>query len=490
MLNEERKQFDKEQDQLLKTILNLRYFYPWQTPYYDETNLQNDSNLEIFITNICNQHCEYCYLTQFPDLYPVNNTDQKIILHNLCLLYDYIMENNFHIPKVEFFTGEIWHTQFGWDILQTTLDYLKKGLRVDWFLIASNCSFVFHDYSLQTIQHYINEFRSIGNDLVFSISIDGAVIENEERPLNDGTVRDDHYYEQLFSFAKYNHYFFHPMVAANSISKWIENHQWWYQQCLKYDMNIDDLMMLEVRNANWTKENLEDYNKFLDYLIDFYIQHSCNNDIEIFTHRLMDWRDCHGGHVSGYIPWCFPETDTFMGCTVATDMCIRLGDLAICPCHRTSYNKYIYGYFVIENDKIVDIKANNPQMAIKILMNNINIAHFGCDTCVFNNYCLKGCLGSQYENMGDPFIPIPNVCDFFKNKYGHLIEHYEQLGVISLLRKCTKYELEYPRIKRFLDFVDNYYFDKQKPYLGIKEDINNGMGISCNNVSRGYNPCG
>ena len=63
---------------------------------------------------------------------------------------------------------------------------------------------------------------------------------------------------------------------------------------------------------------------------------------------------------NGYVPWCFPETDTFIGCTCATDLTVRLGDLAICPCHRTSYNKYLYGKYVIENEEIIDIEAYNP----------------------------------------------------------------------------------------------------------------------------------
>lgn len=135
------------------------------------------------------------------------------------------------------------------------------------------------------------------------------------------------------------------------------------------------------------------------------VQH--HGDVISFTREVFDVdSDMIARVISGYINWAFPETDTFMGCTVATDLTVRLGDLAICPCHRTAYDKYLYGYFVVENDKIVDITANNPQMAIKVLMNNINLANFGCDQCLYNHYCLKGCCGSQIENTGDPWIPV------------------------------------------------------------------------------------
>jgi len=39
---------------------------------------------------------------------------------------------------------------------------------------------------------------------------------------------------------------------------------------------------------------------------------------------------------------------------------VRLGDLAICPCHRQAYDEYLYGHFVVENNRITGIKANNP----------------------------------------------------------------------------------------------------------------------------------
>jgi len=40
-------------------------------------------------------------------------------------------------------------------------------------------------------------------------------------------------------------------------------------------------------------------------------------------------------------------------------ICVRLGDLAICPCHRTSYDKYLLGKFEVKDNQIIGIKANN-----------------------------------------------------------------------------------------------------------------------------------
>ena len=90
-------------------------------------------------------------------------------------------------------------------------------------------------------------------------------------------------------------------------------------------------------------------------------------------------------------------------------------------------------------------------MAIKIIMSNFNLASFGCDKCVYNFCCLKGCYGSQLETMGDPFIPIPNICHFFDRKMSFLFKKYEELGIIDYYKTFTPYERDYERVKRFLD---------------------------------------
>lgn len=462
MLNEEREQFQKEQDQLLKTILDLRFFLPWHDTKIDEGALQSDTKLEIYITNECDKRCKYCYLWKNKGLYPQDKLDHQLILNNLKILYEWMLKKEFYIPEVSFFTGEIWYTQFGLDILDLTLQYIKKGLRVNSWMIPANCSFIEDDIQTAKIQSYINAFSECGQPLLFSISVDGKLIEEEMRPSKETNINYDEYWDKLFTFAKHNNYYFHPMVSAKSIHKWIENYKWWESQLKKYNYyTVTHLMLLEVRNDDWTEENINDYCKFLDFLVDKYLQDACQGDIKKLANHVFNIRNTEGNQLDGYIPYCFPHTDTFIGCTQATDLTVRLGDLAICPCHRLAYDKYIYGHFKVENNEIVDIIANNPQVAIKILMANFNLCSFGCDTCTFNNYCLKGCHGMQYESMGDPFIPNPNICYFFKRKYSFLIEKYKELGVIDYLKTVSDYEQFYDIVQDFLTLVKKYEKSKQ-----------------------------
>ncbi len=458
MLNEERTQFQKEQDELLKTVLNLRYFNPWSYDCWDGESMANDANIEIYITNACNLKCEYCYLNRFPELYPADKLDQDLILNNLRLFYDWLLKEDFTIPKIEFFSGEIWHTDFGLKILEITYEYLQKGLRVGWFMIPSNCTFVIYDKYLQAIQHYIDLFKEIGSPLTFSISIDGKIIEQTNRPHKDkNLIYTDEFYEMVFVFAKHNDYQFHPMFAASTMSLWIDNLKWWWEQFDKYDMDKWQLMTLEVRNDDWTEQYIKDYLEVLEFYTKTYLKEVHNNNVESFTRSVFDIHFLEPEKaLSGYINWAFPYCDTFMGCTIATDFMVRLGDLAIIPCHRTAYDKYVYGYFVVKDNKIIDITANNPQMAIKTLMNNISIANPRCDQCLYDHFCMKGCCGAQIEVMGDPWIPIPSVCDMFSAKINWLLTFYDEIGVIKYLKSITPYEVEYTHVNTFLQLYDQW----------------------------------
>jgi len=425
----------QQQDKLLKTILEQRFFNPWRglTKFKDERSLVNDANLELYITSTCNQKCEYCYLQKYPKLYPAKYNKPELILHNLELMCRYIMINNYQIPLLDLYSGEIWHNKFGWDVLDIIYKYLEQGMQIGYILITSNCSFVSNPEALQRIQTYINKFREIQCPIVFSASVDGKIVDDISRPRNNKEEKyDDDFYELLGSFAQVNNFLFHPMVSSHNVKYWIENYKWWKEYLSQYGFDKTAIMMLEVRNDGWTDENIEDYCKFLDVLMDEFLYDDCKGDSELFAKMVADMRTPNNiVKLSGYVPWVLGKADSFPGCTVANSLTVRLGDLAICPCHRQAYAEYLYGNFVVENDEIVDIKAINTAMAIKILMTNVATTSPVCSKCIFNYCCLHGCLGSQLETGKDPFFPLENICKFFKAKYTHLFNYYREHGILD-----------------------------------------------------------
>lgn len=212
---------------------------------------------------------------------------------------------------------------------------------------------------------------------------------------------------------------------------------WWEEYLKYYEYDLDAIMTLEVRDGNWTDENIADYCKFLNVLLDRWMREKCYNKPEIFAKYLACayLLSSENPAVGGYMPWLISQTDTFTGCTVANHLTVRLGDLAICPCHRTAYNEYLYGYFNVKNDRIIGIRAVNPVMAVKVFMNNILTSSPLCDQCPINDCCLKGCLGSQFEYGRDPFMPLENICKFFKNKAKTIFKYYRDNKIIDCLQQ-------------------------------------------------------
>ena len=180
------------------------------------------------------------------------------------------------------------------------------------------------------------------------------------RPTNNkNDIKTDEFYDNMFLFAKYNNFHFHPMVSAYSIEKWVENFKWWESKCLQYDMNVfDRLMMLEVRNDDWTTEKIQEYNKFMNFLMEKEYE-AADKSAEKLTNRFYNLV-CDNRKYTGYTPFIITEASTTSPCTISNHLTIRVGDLAICPCHRLAYNKFLYGHFIVEDNKIIDIKANNP----------------------------------------------------------------------------------------------------------------------------------
>lgn len=457
-----RSEFLEEQTNIVKTLLTNRYFNPWREYKkfeYDENfdkSLINESKLEIYVTAKCNQKCDYCYLVKHKELYPAEFDKKELILKNLNILIDWIIENNFYIPTIEIFSGEIWHTNFGLDILEIIYQGIQKGLQTNMVLIPSNCSFILDKIQTQKIQHCINKFEKIGVRLCFSISVDGKIIENF-RPLNSSEKeKNDLFYDNLFLFAEHNNFHFHPMVSAKNINKWIENYLWFEEMFYKYNLNIETIMMLEVRNNDWDEKSIQEYKEFLDFLINKKLKY--HKTIDNFFNYLFNF-DNSNETPDGYLPYALPFAYTFQGCTVSDNLTVRLGDLAICPCHRTAYNKLLYGHFIVKDNKIIDIEGNNPEIASRILLANNNIASLNCDVCKINKFCLKGCFGSQYETEKDMFFPIQSVCNLFLEKYDFLIKKYTELGIIDYLKKISPYNMHYNQAQELLKFIQEYNKD-------------------------------
>lgn len=424
-----------ENNNLLKFILNASFFKGWQDKSYVSDMLTNTrkSSLELYITSDCNQKCEYCYLQKHGDqLYPKEIRDTKLILHNLDILLKFVTKRWTNLEHMDIFSGEIVGTPLFFEILDKILYYKQQGASYNAIVVPSNFSFMSSESMMNKVQEYIDTFQKHGIRLALSASLDGLLIEEETRPLKDKFSRDEAFYDRVFRFCVDNHFCFHPMISAFSIEKWIDNYKWFIEKCKQYDMNIlDRVMTLEVRNNDWTPEKIGHYRKFIEFYCEHHFETYFGGSADTFARSTLGLsNECYG-----YTNFLLLDAVQIPTCSVSYQLTVRLGNLSIAPCHRTSYPELLYGKFIVKDDEIVDIEASNPVLATKILFSNQRKSHHGCDTCWNINSCIRGCFGAQYEYGDEIFMPLHRVCNLLKTKTSVLVNFYRSRGIIDSIEK-------------------------------------------------------
>lgn len=434
--------FNAENDALLEMILERKY-YKALVEKDGKANVTTD-NVELNITATCNQKCEYCYLVKHGDkIYPAEIRDEKTIVKNARLVLNYLTEKNMYIRTISLFSGEIWGTKLADSIFKELIQAYKNGLRFDTVLIPSNMSFLLKENFKKNIESWIEKFDKLNIRLQFSASVDGLCIEETERSFIDesrNAERTELFYDTLFKWCRQYNYNYHPMVAAGSIEKWPENYDWWMKMFAKYDENPWlKGMYLEVRNDEWTTDKIRGYLKFLNHMIDYDFGEMCFGDARLFAKAVfskmpeVDEKRVIATSYRGYLvqPACRTP-----GCTIDKDLIIRLGDLAIGPCHRTHYEQFIYGRYKTEgtgeDERIVGVTANNAQLA-NLFYNNTDKCYMRCSSCPIEEFCLKQCFGAQYETSGEILLPINSVCELFKARVVFLALKYSKIFKASRL---------------------------------------------------------
>lgn len=429
-------QYEKENEALLQDILEDSFYKGFREPALAR---QVDNSLELNITASCNQKCEYCYLAKYGDeIYPVELRDPNKITENLKLLIAYFLKNEMHPRYIDIFSGEIWGSALADECFSIILTAIKTGWKIESIMVPSNMSFLLSEKKTKNIKSWIEAYKQIGCRLSFSASVDGYMLEAEQRSFineEQNKSRTMEFYDKLFTWCKKYAFAFHPMVAAYGIEKWVDNYKWWQDMFTKYELNPFEYgMYLEVRNNDWTVEKIGYYLDFVNYMIDHTFNTLMNGDMEQFAldvvHPLNDRN-------RGYFPYVLVNDGNTYNCTINTALIVRLGDLAIGPCHRTHYDKFIYGRYRVEDGEIVGLDANNIQMA-NLILNQTNKGLMKCNKCPISYHCMRGCLGSQYENTGEILQPCESVCWLLKARIIFLYFKYKKMGVFDYIYASGK----------------------------------------------------
>ena len=460
------KTYEQENNDALQFMLSSFYDY-WKTEsslrraFREKKSNGPEPILELFVTPYCNQACTYCYLTAHGnELYPPEIVNNKTILHNLTLLLDYYVQNDItYIPRIDLFSGEIWGFPLGNQVLDILLSYMESGkMKVDRIVIPTNASFVINDISYRQMKDYKTKFLNVGCFLSISLSYDGKIIDKINRPFKINYDKtQDQYEKRLRQFAKETDSGWHPMIDANCIEYQKDNYKWWISMLKedypdRYKTMCGSIMQLEVRSERWTKEKIISYLDWLNFIIDTDIEVFLDGDKEIFWKVMMREEqavnDYYGWGKNTYFPYLIGNGGPDSGCSLGTMICVRLGDLAICPCHRTSYPKLLFGKYIIDNDQITGVKANNIPLANSIYATNY-VNKPKCDLCPNKHICLRCCYGCNYEQNFEIFEPVEENCDlqkaktiFLYLKYMHMYNNKEEKMHPLLIHTINKFKIQ------------------------------------------------
>ncbi len=422
--------YQEEQDKLLSSFLNY-YFTAWKEENCRKEKYGNFIHLELIINSKCNLACKYCYFNRYGEKL-IPSCPDEVILKNTDILLKFLRERKL-VPEFEIFSGEPLVQKIGFQVIEKIVDAYKDSRVKPRIIVPTNGTFLLSKRLTKKVEELLEKGKRNGIKIILSFSIDGKYCE-ANRPFKNRKKdpRDDKYFEKCFKFAKKYGFGFHPMIYSERIEKWKENFLWFQENFKRFKLPPTSLYLLEVRNEEWTPRQIVELMKFLNFLVKWAWK-ECGENKEKFLNFLFKKK---GFNIlqGPLITW-----GRGIGCSIQSTITVRLSDLAIVPCHRTSYPPFIAGYFRVKNGKIVGIKAHNPELFIAIMTFDAKTQPM-CETCLLKELCSFGCLGAQYETTGSLFTPIPTVCLLEHGKVLAILLALEEIGILEDVKKRIKLE--------------------------------------------------
>lgn len=366
------------------------------------------------------------------------------------MLVKYIFNEKKAKPReVQLYAGDLFYDNLFFDLINILFLSLKEEYELSNFLkthgmiiiIPSNLTFCADEEKIKKVQFWIEKMWEINVDLRFSYSTDGFYATDVRE--KNSLFSSQEWFDKTVGFVgKYN-FGCHPMISAESIDNAIENYDWWIEMFEKHFKNYPNHwipMFLEVRNDSWTQEKVLKYLDLLEHMIQDRIKRA--GSIKEFTKHLYyslytkndkpTLRPFEHNDIIGLRSYGRRGT---MGCGLGDNITINCATMQVVPCHRLAYPHMAGAKFIKdeENKKIINIEAEKNINGYLNMVDINPMFKLKCSNCNIRDFCMTGCLGSQFEVNSDPFLPINSVCYLFKCKVSYLMDRYYNLGVFEYL---------------------------------------------------------
>lgn len=405
----------------------------WQE-YTDKTHL------EIMISPKCNLNCKYCYLRRFEDgLYPEDIYDEEKIFENTIKIIHWLGKNNYR-PELNLFSGELFAQSIGYRIMDEVLKIYTEHpeySRPAAIIIPSNFTFILSDELTKKVEYYIEEFKKQQVNIGLSASLDGLYMENINRAYNDcktdmqiSGARNQAFYDKVFAFCKKHGCGLHPMIYSNNIENWKKNFDWFMEMHDKHNIDWRTLYLLEVRDYNWNREQIEQYADLLVHMLNYAYDRCQREGHDFISYFYKRNENNHWNMAFNILFSLFCKTGTGVSCSLQNSVMIRAADMKHFPCHRLSYPEFLLGKFDIDDDYNGKYTCENMELMIGMYSFDPKTQPI-CSDCTINTMCVHGCHGSQYETNKETFVPIPSVCNLFYKKVYTIVNWFIEKELFS-----------------------------------------------------------
>lgn len=368
-----------------------------------------------FIELLCNSYvCNHISITQ---------SDISININNVQLLINYLLENNFIITGWRISaTHNLFNKDYIFQILDILYTYFKKINKNGVIIFPNNYEFIANQNQKNIFGNYIIAFSEIGVKIVTPYQVNFCDCNN-----NNSIFDFLQLYEQELN-----------LIITNNLEKYYDNYYYWKQIILKYNLKLPNIIL--DKNIDWKETDypllksliqlrIQDRFNYFHYDIEKFTKHIFNNDNTIL--KIADKDDLLK------IEYYDKIKNNILPCKLSNSLTINTEDLIIQACCGLSHNIFKGGKFLIENNKIVDIIAEE---GINGYINQkIANAHFmlDCYACTDKYFCQKGCRALQFKYSTEPYLPIKDICSIQQIILNTLIENYHNLGIFNYLFSQT-----------------------------------------------------
>lgn len=160
---------------------------------------------------------------------------------------------------------------------------------------------------------------------------------------------DEEFTDKLFKFVdKYRPSGMHPMISPSNVHNSIKNYDWFRKKYHEFfgETYAPIPMFLEVRNDEWTSENIKDLIELENHMIQDRLEW-CHNDIDLLARHLwgpIDTNDHYSRFYYNDIINLYIKDDEYLSqkisCSMQETLHIMLNNLSCPICHRLTYKQF------------------------------------------------------------------------------------------------------------------------------------------------------